>query len=137
MKTYRIEHPWDNRGPYTSEGPYNIFDEKEKGLDFFCWAVDDHNDDNRSAVPHPGPYEDGIDMDEDLLSDLKYICAFLSIDKLKDWFNSQELINLQALGYKVYVYETDEVLKGRKQCMFRRTPDVNPIEIFEINLIIS
>lgn len=135
MKTYRIEHPWDNLGPYMSDGPYNLF--PDKSIDFFAWGELDESDRFSDENRFPCPEEDGINAidvdDED--ENITQLFAFDEIDKLLNWFTKRELSKLDELGFKIYVYEVDakDVWFGNKQCLFRKRKDTKPEKILEIS----
>lgn len=94
MRVYRIENS-KGEGPYMHRG----------------WETRNH-----SFLPTPS--EEGIDR---LASDY---CGFSKIKKLKRWFTKNELKNLRRLGFKLSVYETNEVKKGKQQLVFNRSNSV-------------
>ena len=109
MKVYRIE---DERG----RGPYQI--------DMERWTNSNHTDSK-----HPNPYCESKNFyNKFRLLDKKYpepgkvIFGFNSINKLKRWFNEEELENLEAIGFNMVTYDADIYVNSHFQTVFVR-PD--------------
>lgn len=55
------------------------------------------------------------------LSKLKpYICGFKSITQFKKWFIKKDREWLEFKGYKLVVYESDDIILASNQLVFRR-----------------
>lgn len=48
----------------------------------------------------------------------KYLCGFISLDQLRDWFSNWERHKLRELGFAVVSYHSETVLEGTGQCVF-------------------
>jgi len=99
MIVYRIENK-KGRGPY------------DGARDWSLWQTRDHVE-----PTHPGPKDDGIDFE----SGVDY-CGFSSFKKLRDWFESEELVRLRRLGFRVRRISVprSKIKVGKKQVVFRR-----------------
>ena len=99
MIVYRVENE-DGKGPY------------EGTCDWSLWQTRDHVEPS-----HPGPKDDGIDIE----MEVDY-CGFASFGQLRDWFESEELVMLRKLGFKVRRIRVprSRVKFGKKQVVFRK-----------------
>jgi hypothetical protein len=99
MIVYRVENK-NGVGPYdgTSDGS--------------LWQTRDHVEPS-----HPGPKDDGIDFERG-----EDYCGFASFEQLRDWFESEELVMLRKLGFRVRRISVprSRVKFGKKQVVFRR-----------------
>jgi hypothetical protein len=99
MIVYRVENK-------NGVGPYY-------GTDNWCeWQTRWHD-----SPSHPPPFLDGIDVYAK-----KDLCGFASFKKLRDWFESEELVELRKLGFRVRRIRVprSKVKFGEKQVVFRR-----------------
>lgn len=85
---YRIEHPSDGKGPYTTNYPYDDEDMK--------W-------DHKPANNHPNPWADSMSIE---IKKDQY-CGFTSLDFLYAWFKGY-LTNLHNNGFIIKVYDNKE-----------------------------
>ncbi|MHC4371273.1 MAG: hypothetical protein ACYSW8_26975 [Planctomycetota bacterium] len=109
MKTvYRVEHIAYRHGPYNSSR--TLF--KNDGCRQLAHKLGTEFDWDHNPPP---PYDGIKDHGDD------HYCGFASLDDLFIWFN-RWLEDLQENDYHVTVFEVEDedVLKGRKQVMFRR-----------------
>ena len=95
---YRVEN-YQGEGPYTSLGHR-------------YWSDRSHDDDN-----HPSPQGESLNIYKE-----GYICGFISLRQLNDWFNQQELKKLKELGYTIHKVtpKKGSTLVGKKQAIFIR-----------------
>ena len=89
---YRVEHPNNGRGPYTTS---RMRSNRRKALALrlhFAHSTD------RWPSPLEDPALGGIDEDE--------LCGFATLSNLMDWFEDF-ISDLDAVGYRIAVYIVD------------------------------
>lgn len=97
MIIYRYEN-YNKNGPYTGDGLFR-----------------NHNKDwNRWPPPHEDIEDIKTPFDEELH------CGFISLWKLKRWFNKEDRKLLKSKGYKLLALEVTEAKVGKRQCVFKR-----------------
>lgn len=119
---YRVEHESTrlDQNELFYAGPYD-FSEITTVED---WCEDDqyHGDDKK----HPCVYGD-VFLKNDVPNKWqeKYVCGFLSLKSLKNWFSPTELQNLTNAGFVIrsYTITEDQILRGKKQILFWRKKD--------------
>ena len=97
MYLYRIEHSYDNAGPYNSG------------------ANDIHRGLSSRAYDHPTPECDGL-----INFSREFFCGFTSITQLLYWFYIDDRKYLQENGFKLYRIKVDEGYKGPNQAIFHK-----------------
>jgi hypothetical protein len=103
---YRVEHPIDSLGPYTS-----------------MYAIEEFSKHHNDREFHPTPiYDEGLSKYSDNVHDLmrylgyEYSC-FSSLDQLKEWFDTDDRKLLAEDGFNIIIFEVpiDDVIFGSKQ----------------------
>ncbi len=117
MRIFRVEHSRFNHGPYNREAVTT-----DDCLDLAYKLVAAHNnDESRPSIKW--------DIEQFYQKTYK-VCGFDSLDSLYQWFNGW-LDKLQACGYVIKVFETDDFDLGKSglQLIFNRN---EPIEVIEL-----
>jgi len=87
-------------------GPY-----QNKNVRMTQWATHDHN--NSPATPHESLWAEWT-------RGATYRYGFISVQHLLHWFNIDELLTLNNLGFKVAIYEcdSDRIVATAHQAVF-------------------
>ena len=113
MIIYRVEsNIFENdkvfAGPYDVSGILNIEQ----------WA--DREDMFHTDISiHPSPLDEDKIREVVSFHDNDCYCGFKSIHQLEQWFSPKELSKLLALDYNIYVYDSNEVIEGDRQLIFK------------------
>ena len=113
MKVYRIQNS-EGLGPYIS-------------TDTVKWRDADHYH-GRDHL-HPAPVYDGLTMGEfGRAHREQWVCGFLTMSDLYNWFSTAEIDALGCLGFGITDHKAnkDRMLIGEHQIMFERCPIADP-----------
>jgi hypothetical protein len=109
VKVYRIERD-DGTGPYVNgilAEIAEVYGPEEAG---YHPDLNPHPEDDGINPYHPGCYVYGFD----------------SIEQLQSWFYCHAVREqLGQAGYKISVYESESVVKGKRQLVFQRTRKID------------
>ena len=61
-----------------------------------------------------------------------HFCAYKSIDQLKEWLTTEEIVYLKSLGYSVYLLELETALIGEYQIAYKKTDIITKQDITQL-----
>ena len=115
---YRIENPKTNHGMwYNQKGEYNPF----------ILTLTEGKSAHLPMEPHPRYGQTGQ----------RWYSGCQNINQLKQWFSTQDILELNNAGYKLYQFETTEYINEEHQTIFTRRGILTQTELNIIETILN